>query len=139
MNFRSKQKAETPGFQIAPMIDVIFLLLCFFVASQIFSQWETEISIKLPTAQTGEMPGRLQGEVIINILQDGATVVNGRTLDDAGLSRLLARIVALFDEQAVVIRADKTTPYEHVIRVLDLCRRADVWNISFATTFEGEE
>jgi len=134
MNFRSKDKAQELGFQIAPMIDVIFLLLCFFVATQIFSQWETEIDIKLPTAQTGKIPDRLPGEVIINILNDGTAVVSGQVLDEANLSSLLGRIVALWPGQPVLIRADLSTAYQHVIRVLDLCRQADIWNISFATS-----
>lgn len=134
MNFRSKEKEAGPGFQLAPMIDVIFLLLCFFVASQIFSQWETEIDIKLPTAETGKVPDRLPGEVIINILEDGTVVVSGQVLDDEQLNDLLARIVDLWPGQPVLIRAHMTTDYQHVIHVLDLCRKADIWNISFATS-----
>lgn len=133
MDFRARLKAEPPGFQIAPMIDIVFLLLCFFVTSQIFAQWETEIDIALPTAQTGETPQRLPGEIIVNLHPDGRTVVNGRTLEEAGLSAMLGRLVELYPGQPIVLRADRATPYEHVIRVLDLCRGADLWNISFAT------
>jgi biopolymer transport protein ExbD len=134
MNFRSRSSMTPLGFQMAPMIDVIFLLLCFFVASQIFSQWETEIDIKLPTAKTGEIPQRLPGEIIVNVMADGTTVVNQRMLNEAGLEALLQRVTRLFPGQPVLVRADKATAYEHVIRVLDLCRQADIWNISFATS-----
>lgn len=134
MNFRSKESVQLPGFQIAPMVDVIFLCLCFFLASQVFSQWETEIEIQLPTAKAGETPQRLPGEIIINILRDGTVVVNGQNLDEASLTLLLRRIVELFPGQSVLIRADKKTAYEYVIKVLDLCRQVDIWNISFATT-----
>ena len=133
MNFRSKIKQESIGFQMTPMIDVVFLLLCFFVTSQVFSQWETEIDITLPTAQTGQTPQRLPGEIIVNILASGQIVVNGRNLDDAALGDMLARLAELFPGQPILLRADKATPYEHVIRALDLCRQADIWNISFAT------
>jgi len=133
MNFRRRHTQQHPGFQIAPMIDVIFLLLCFFVASQIFSQWETEIDIKLPTASTGEVPERLPGEIIINILADGSIVVNRQKLEQDALASLLGRIASLFPGQPVLLRADGSTPYEHVIRILDMCRQADIWNISFAT------
>ena len=71
MNFRKKRTAVDQGFQIAPMLDVVFLLLCFFVTSQVFSQWETEIDIRLPTAETGDIPERLPGEIIVNIREDG--------------------------------------------------------------------
>ncbi len=134
MNFRRRTDVQLPSFQIAPMIDIVFLLLCFFVTSQIFSQWETEIDVQLPTATKGVIPERLPGEIIINILNDGTKVVNRQALDEAGLHALLKRVVSLFPGQPVLIRADRRTAYEHVIGVLDLCRRTDIWNISFATT-----
>ena len=138
MNFRRKHTPREPGFQMAPMVDVIFQLMMFFVVSQLFAQWETEIDIKLPTAQTGKMPGRLPGEIILNILKDGTVVVNRQPLDEAGLRELLGRIVTLFAGQPVLIRADKATAYEHIIWILDLCRQSDIWNISFATAVSEE-
>ena len=138
MNFQKKAPfPANPGFPLTPMIDVVFLLLCFFVTSQIFAQWETEIDIALPTAATGDMPQRLPGEVIINVLADGTAVVNGQSLDDAQLRAMMDRLVQLFPGQPVLLRADKTTAYEHVVRVLDTCRQADIWNISFATLAPG--
>lgn len=134
MKFRKDNNAGEQSFQIAPMIDVVFLLLTFFVASQLFSQWETEIDITLPTADTSQQPERIPGEIIINILADGAVVVNQMRMDEAALDNLLRRIVDQFSDWAVLIRADKATRYEHVIDVLDACRRADIWNVSFATT-----
>ncbi len=133
MNFRRRSKRPSVGFQIAPMIDIMFLLLCFFIAAQIYAQWETEIDITVPTAETGEYPSRLPSEIIINLRSDGTHVVNQRELDQEGLQNLLEQIVALYPGQPVVIRADLQTPYEYLIRTLDLCRQSDLWNISFAT------
>lgn len=138
MNFRSKIRPPNAGFQLAPMIDIMFLLLCFFIAAQIYAQWETEIDIKLPTAETGEVPDRLPSEIIVNVRADGVTVVNQRQLSHDGLLDLLGRIVEIYPGQPVLIRADKRTPYEHVIGVLDLCRQVDIWNISFATSTAEE-
>jgi biopolymer transport protein ExbD len=138
MNFLKKGSGPTnPGVPLTPMIDVVFLLLCFFVTSQIFAQWETEIDIALPTAATGGMPQRLPGEVIINVMADGTAVVNGQPLDDVQLRGMMDRLVDLFPGQPVLLRADKATAYEHVVRVLDTCRQADIWNISFATLAPG--
>ena len=133
MNFRKKAKSEPVGFPLTPMIDVVFLLLCFFVTSQVFSQWEAEIDITLPTAETSQTPQRLPGEIIINVSKAGDVIVNGRSLVSDDLSSMLGRLAQLFPGQPVLIRADKATAYEHVIRVLDECRKADIWNISFAT------
>jgi biopolymer transport protein ExbD len=120
------------------MIDIMFLLLCFFIAAQIYAQWESEIDIKLPTAETGEIPDRLPSEIIVNVRMDGTTVVNQQQLDHDGLPDLLGRIVELYPGQPVLIRADKKTDYEYVIGVLDICRKADIWNISFATSAAEE-
>lgn len=138
MNFRGKHKPDPVGFQIAPMIDIVFLLLCFFVTSQVFTQWESEIDIALPTARTAEFNRRLPGEIILNIRSSGEVAIGGRTLAEGELSTLLDRLVKLFPGQPVLIRADRATPYAHVIHVLDLCRKSEIWNISFAT-LPGEE
>ena len=138
MNFRKRSAPQLPSFQLAPMIDVIFLLLAFFVTTQIFSQWETDLNIKLPTARAGELPQRLAGEIIVNIHPDGSFVVNQRPMNAKQLTDLLARIVRLFPGQAVLIRADRSTPYTYIIDVLDICRSLDIWNLSFATIPENE-
>jgi biopolymer transport protein ExbD len=133
MNFRGKYRPDQPGFQIAPMIDVVFLLLCFFVTSQIFTQWEAEIDISLPTAKTSRIEPRLPGEIILNIGRTGEITVSGRKLTIDEVSGLLQKLASVYPGQPVLIRADRVTAYEHVIRILDICRQSDIWNISFAT------
>jgi biopolymer transport protein ExbD len=133
MKFRSRPESDSAGFPFASMIDVVFLLLCFSVASQIYARWETEIDITLPTAETGEAPRRLPGEIILNVTEDGAVIFNKRRFDEQQLGELLERVVKEFPNQPVLIRADGSTDYANVVKILDLCRQADVWNISFAT------
>ena len=138
MNFSKRlPPPSSGGFQMTAMMDVVFLLLCFFVTSQIFAQWETEIDVALPTAETATAPRRLPGEVIVNLLADGSLVMNGRTLTEDDLRSTMDRLVALYPGQPVLLRADKATPYEHVVRVLDICHKADIWNIAFATLAPG--
>ncbi len=115
------------------MLDVIFLLLCFFVTVSVFSQWESEITIKLPSASTAEEPGRLPGEIIVNLAKDGKVTVNGTALDLADLQVRLARVAKFYPDQAIIIRADKDVRYELLVGVIDTCRAANVWNFSFAT------
>ena len=75
MNFRKSNALESPGFQLAPMIDVVFLLLSFFAFSQLFAHWELDNDIALPTSQSGKTPKRLPGEIILNIKEDGRLTV----------------------------------------------------------------
>ena len=138
MKFVRRTSARAPTLALTSMLDVIFLLLCFFVTVSVFSQWENEISIQLPSAKTAQEPDRLPGEIVLNLAKDGNVSVNGRllTLDD--LKARLARISRFYPGQPVIIRADKEVRYETLVGVIDVCREADVWNFSLATDGEGK-
>ena len=139
MNFRRNSRSRAAAVQMSSLMDVIFLLLCFFVTSSVFSQWETEISIALPTAKSSTVPGRMPGEIILNVAADGNVTVNGQKLSLAEVTERLTRIAKLYPGQPVVIRADKTTKYEALVSVIDACRTADVWNFSLATKDEEDK
>lgn len=138
MNFHRQAGQRLPEVQFTSMIDIVFLLLCFFITTSVFSQWEYEVDIVLPTAQSGKMPDRLPGEVIINLARDGRIVINQQVLTPGQLKDRLDRLARFFPGQPVVLRADKQTEYADVIRVIDLCRQSDIWNISFATSGDEE-
>ena len=133
MRFVRRNRSRAPQLALTSMLDVIFLLLCFFVTVSVFSQWESEISIKLPTASTAEEPDRLPGEIIVNLSKEGKVMVNGATLGLVDLQARLARVAKFYPDQAVIIRADKDARYELLVEVIDTCRAANVWNFSFAT------
>ena len=137
MTFKRRTRSRPVALALTSMLDVIFLLLCFFVTASVFSQWENEISIQLPSAATGEQPARMPGEIIVNLGKDGAISVNGRKLTLGDLESRLARIAKFYPGQPVIIRADRDTRYDSLVKVIDTCRAADVWNFSLATS--GEE
>ena len=137
MRFVRKNKSRSPGLSLTSMLDVIFLLLCFFVTVSVFSQWENEISIKLPSAETSDEPDRLPGEIIVNLTKDGSVIVNGKLLELADLQARLKKVAKFYPGQPVIIRADKELAYEKLVKVIDACRAADVWNFSLAT--EGRD
>ena len=139
MKFVRRAPSRAPGLALTSMLDVIFLLLCFFVTVSVFSQWESEISIKLPTAKTAEAPERLPGEIIVNLSKDGSIKVNGATMSLADLQSKLARISKFYPGQPVIIRADKETKYDYLVGVIDACRAGDVWNFSLATQNDAGE
>ena len=138
MNFR-RHAQELPAFQFTAMIDVVFLLLCFFITTSVFSQWELEVDVVLPTAQSSKMPDRLPGEVIVNLSRDGQVTINRQNLSREELQDRLSRLARFFPGQSVVIRADRQTSYENLVAIIDACRLADIWNISFATSADEKE
>jgi len=136
MNFRKNRRPVLPTFQMTSMMDIIFLMLFFFISTTLYSQWEYEINICLPSAQSGKVPERLPGEIIINITSDGRVSVNQQDLTLDALKTRLDRLARYFPGQPVVLRADKATRYEDLIKVVDTCRKADIWNFSMATSEE---
>ena len=137
MRFAPESGSKAPQLALTSMLDVIFLLLCFFVTVSVFSQWESEISITLPSAKTAEEPGRLPGEIIVNLDKEGAIKVNGAPLSLAELEDRLSRISKFYPGQQVIIRADKETKYDNLVKVVDACRAGNVWNFSLATEGAG--
>lgn len=139
MKFAGRERrAKAPSLSLTSMLDVIFLLLCFFVTASVFSQWESEISISLPSASSAETPGRLPGEVILNVSKEGSVTVNAKRLTLADLGSRLAKVAEFYPGQPVVIRADRETSYESLVKVIDTCRTSGVWNFSLATVEEKE-
>ena len=134
MNFRGSIQPSAPGFQIAPMVDIVFLLLIFFLVTWNFSRNETELDVKVPKAQEGKESRRAVGEVIINVKADGSVVMNRRPMSAPELLNALQKIASLYPDQAVILRGDEKTDYRHVVEVLDTCRRANIWNVAFATS-----
>ena len=137
MNFRRRIVTEQIGLQLAPMIDVVLFLLCFFILTWNLARYEADIDVKVPTAKNGQEPKQLPGEVIVNVTKDGAVNLNRRVVSLDELQQILTGVVQQYPDQAVIIRADADTNYKSVVGVLDACRGADAWNIAFATLRPG--
>lgn len=141
MDFSNERNAmqERPTIQMAPLIDIVFLLLIFFMAASVFHQLETEIDITVPTAKESTEIQRSPGEIIINIRKDGTIIVNQKRLSNKELENMLYRVAELYKGQPIIIRADKKTYHKDVIKVLDISAGAGIWNVSFATMKEKEK
>lgn len=139
MRFSSNNNSKPASLALTSMLDVIFLLLCFFVTASVYSQWESEISIQLPTAETSDEPNRLPGEVIVNVTDNGFVRLNGMNVELVDLETRLSKLAKIYPDQSVIIRADRVTKYEHLVKVIDTCRKAGVWNFSLATSNETSE
>ena len=132
MNFRKRFQNPQFGFQMAPMVDIMFILLIHFMAATIFAQWEHLMGISLPTADSGIRAVRHR-ELIINLDENGVIFINSIEKTPAELERILEQVADVFREQPVIIRADRKTHHEKVVAVLDICRRVDIRNVAFAT------
>ncbi len=133
MNLRSRAPLQHPGIQLAPLVDVLLLLLIFFLMTWNAARNENELDVKVPKASSAKEKSAPIGDVIVNVKTDGNVIVNRRTLAAAELRDLLKNLVQLDAEQAVVIRGDESGAYKNVVGVLNICSEAGVTNVAFAT------
>ena len=133
MNLRGQAQFHHPGIQLAPLVDVLLLLLIFFLLTWNAARNENELDVKVPKASAAKEKSAPVGDVVVNVKADGNVVVNRRTLTTAELTDLLKSLVALNSEQAVIIRGDETGAYKNIIGVLNICTEAGVSNVAFAT------
>lgn len=115
------------------MIDVVFLLLIFFIATMQFSQSEKEIDVSVPVAEEGADAHQTVGEIIINVRESGEVVVDKTVMTQPQLYAKLSRIAAVHKNQAIRIRGDGKVEYQSIVEVIDVCQKAGIPNISFAT------
>jgi biopolymer transport protein ExbD len=133
MNLRSRAMPQHPGIQLAPLVDVLLLLLIFFLMTWNAARNENELDVKVPKASAAKEKSAPIGDVIINVKSDGNVVVNHRTLSGPDLTTMLKGLVQLSADQAVVIRGDEAGAYRNIVNVLNICSEAGVTNVAFAT------
>ena len=133
MNLRGRAMPQHPGIQLAPLVDVLLLLLIFFLMTWNAARNENELDVKVPKASAAKEKMAPIGDVIVNVKADGNVVVNRRTLSGQELTDLLKGLVQLNADQAVVIRGDEAGAYKNIVNVLNVCSEAGVTNVAFAT------
>jgi len=132
MKFQVKEP-DVAVFPLAPMIDVVFLLLIFFIATMQFSQSERELNVSVPVAEEGADAKQTVGEIIVNVREDGGVIVDKAEMTQAQLFAKLTRIAAVHQNQAIRIRGDGKVEYQKIVEIIDVCQKAGIPNISFAT------
>ena len=135
MNFRPRPASQV-DVNLTPLIDVVFLLLIFFMVSTTFTK-ETHLDIDLPeaSAKPAEQQEQDRIEVVINAM--GGFSVNGRALvnnEAATLSKALSEIAGKERTQAFVITADAKTPHQSVVTAMDTAGQLGFIHLSITTS-----
>ncbi len=124
---------EEPEFQMAPMIDIIFLLLIFFMVISTFQQLEEVGAVNLPVADESQTKKSSYGEVVINVLEDGTIVLNQGVYTLDQLYSVLSEQTASFEKAKITIRGDENVPHSWIMGVMRVCAASNLWDVSFAT------
>jgi biopolymer transport protein ExbD len=132
-------RKEAPEINLTPLIDVVFLLLIFFMVSTTFER-EAELSIELPEA-TSKAEEKKDERIEIAIDASGRFYVNGRQLINTRLQTLKLAMRKAADgktEAPVVISADAKTPHQSVVMVMDAARQLGLVRLTFAARLATE-
>ena len=132
MKFGRRIQEESEAIPLAPLIDIVFLTLVFFMATAVYANLESEIDIELPTANAAEQSERTHGEIFINLRDDGKIILNNREVTIPELQEVLNRVAIHFPGGAVIIRGDRNAFLGQAIAILNCCKNADIQNVSFA-------
>jgi biopolymer transport protein ExbD len=121
------------GFNLTPMIDVVFLLLIFFLVATRFEQEERDMDIELPQASVAEPTVNELREIFVTVTPTGDYFVDGQSLDTPRLAAVLKDAYrANPGRQRVTIRADRESRTRHVVAVMDACQQANIREYSLA-------
>ena len=138
MNLRP-QPREPVEINLTPLIDVVFLLLIFFMVSTTFNR-DSELSIELPAA-AAEAPQQKEDSIEVAIDAKGRFYVNGRQLvnTQASTVREALRSAGISKETPPVLNADAKAPYQAVITVMDVAQQLGYGHLRFATRQPAEQ
>lgn len=133
MKFR-RQRTEDEGINLTPLIDVVFLLLIFFMVSTTFTK-RTQLSVDLPEA-VGEKNSEAPRQIEIMISADGSYAVNDQALVNNKVETLKAAITKLAEGDTkipLVITADAKTPHQAVVQAMDAAGQLGFAHLSITT------
>jgi len=139
MKFERQLKEEV-SVNLTPLIDVVFLLLIFFMVTTTFTR-DTNLLINLPEA-SGEVMDVAPDQIEVMVAQNGSYAVNGRGLVNSQLSILMDAIeeMSAGDRSLpVIITADANTSYQSVVTVMDAVAQLGFSQLNIATSQESEE
>ena len=134
MNFRRHLRgAELPLFQVSPLLNVVFLLLCLYLAVAVLDPAAREQEIQLPAIASGQPVQHVPGELIVRIASTGVLQLGRQTLTLDELRARLGQLSRDVPDSVVLVRADRDTPFAQILGVLDACRSAEIDKCSFVT------
>jgi biopolymer transport protein ExbD len=132
MKLAKKQEDEI-GFQLAPMIDMTFLLLIFFMVTTKISKEQVNVEIKLPTASNASIPDDLSNRDIISIDKDGTYYIGQNPADKKELTAHLKERFKVNPPLRLYVRADKNTPGKQIKELMRIASEAGAVNVIFGT------
>lgn len=134
----TRNEGRTIGFMMTPMIDVVFLLIIFFLISSHLTRQEKQLKLPLPVATSGAHPAQVVApKLVINVDSAGQMFMGAGPVTAEQLPKKIAATLATLSEEErgkfeVRIRSSRETAYKHVQPIMNACVQQRIWNITYA-------
>lgn len=131
---------EQPSLNMTPMIDIVFLLIIFFMVGTRFSELndeEKQLPINVPEVSDGTALTAAPRVKTVHVFADGGIQFEKADVNLKQLEEQLRTLKAEYAKQAIVVRGDASSKHQSVVGVLDACRRAGIDNISLSVRIAG--
>jgi len=138
MKFLQEQGHQTLEISLTPLIDIIFLLIIFFLVSSTFEKGEKNLGVELPVTKGSDQPLSRTDPWVILVDQKGQFRLNGAPISEMGLEDHLRRNIGVRDQVQIRIKADRRSPYGNVAVVLGLLEEFQYRKLGF-TTLDSEK
>lgn len=133
------EQMEEPSINLTPMVDVVMLLIIFFLVGAQFNKPERQYEINLPTVSEAPPLTQLPDEIVVNVDRGGNFSVSGEVLDAEKLEARLREAQQRYADQVVIIRGDAEGAYQNVMTVLNLCRKTRITHVQLANRLGEDE
>ena len=120
------QQDEQPSLNLTPMIDVVFLLIIFFMVATKFSERERDIELELPEVAAASALTSAPKQRVVTVSAEGEVTLDGEDLSLESLTSSLVAAQREYPNTSVVIRGDATCAFQHVAATLAACKDANI-------------
>jgi len=118
---------------MAPMIDMVFLLLVFFMCVSSLAQADKAVELDLPESHTSEVPDDVGGRGLVSISEDGSLYLGSQKLELDELKERVSRVLKRDPELRITVRADRGVSFAEIKKVLKACAEVGAYEVIYAT------
>ena len=134
MSIQIKKGRALDSLNLTPLIDVVFLLLIFFLIATRFAQDDRELPVKLPSASSAVPMTMEPTELVVNVDASGQYMIRGERMNLTRMEEVLRQAVTDNPvNQMVIIRGDRTVEFQSIVSVMDLCTKVKVPSYKIST------
>lgn len=140
MSFVAETRQRSlPVLPLASLVDVLFLLLVFFLTTSALREREMQIGVQLPTAETGETAVSPATQIIISVDENDRVFLGERELTLPLLRQTLTELAKQFPDESVVVRGDRGSSFGVAVQIMDIAQQAGLRDVSVATVKSVDE